>query len=294
MDSLWRKTARLLAPFLIAGTVIYLLIAVFLFFSQNSMLYHPRQGLRETPASIGLAFETVEFETTDNVKLVGWYVNAINARGVVLFCHGNAGNMSGRLGSVSRFVSLDLDVFIFDYRGYGNSAGEPHEEGIYRDVDAAWRYLTEVRGVEPDSIVVFGRSLGGAVAAWLAQTRPTGGVILESTFTSVPDMGAERYPFLPVRLLALSDYNTVEAIRQVHRPILVIHSRSDELIPFSHGERLFENANEPKYFLEIHGSHNYGFVASGEVYQNGLQEFLSLCLPKPIEPDSVVTAKTKG
>ena len=194
---------------------------------------------------------------------------------MVLFCHGNAGNMSHRLESIRVFHRLGLSTLIFDYRGYGQSEGKPTEQGTYLDAEAAWRYLVQRQEVDPAEVFVFGRSLGGAIAAWLARGHTPKALIMESTFTSVPDIAAHLYPYLPVRLLSRFHYNAVDYVRQVNCPVLIVHSRDDEMIPFSHGRRLFETANEPKEFLEIRGSHNEGFMTSADRYEEGLASFLS-------------------
>jgi fermentation-respiration switch protein FrsA (DUF1100 family) len=165
-------------------------------------------------------------------------------------------------------------VLIFDYRGYGKSEGRPSETGTYRDADAAWRYLLDVRGIPAGGVVIFGRSLGAAVAADLAsRTRPAA-VILESAFTSVPDMAAGIYPWLPVRLLSRYRYDNLGKVARIDRPLLLVHSRQDEIIPFAHGARLFEQAHGPKQFLEIQGGHNDAFLTSRRAYTHGLKSFL--------------------
>ncbi|MFC1902025.1 alpha/beta hydrolase [Chloroflexota bacterium] len=213
--------------------------------------------------------------TEDKVKLSGWFIPIEGASGVVLFCHGNAGNISHRLESIEIFHRLGLNVFIFDYRGYGRSEGKPSEIGTHRDVEAVWQYLVEERQVSPNRIVVFGRSLGGAVAAWLAHKYTPAILILESSFTSVPDIAGKLYPYLPVRLLSRFKYNTAEYLDEVDAPVLIVHSREDETMPFSHGKRLFERARGPKEFLEISGTHNEGFITSGKHYEEGLNAFIS-------------------
>ena len=257
----------------IAG--VYLTFAGFLFIFQSHYIYYPERVLSVTPHSIGLQFESVSFETTDGVQLSGWFVPSESARGVILFCHGNAGNISHRLDSIQIFHQLGLDVFIFDYRGYGQSEGKPTEQGTYKDAEAAWRYLIEERQVKPNEVIIFGRSLGGAVASWLAQSHTPGELILESTFTSLPDIAAGLYPYLPVRLLLRFEYNTAEYLGRVDCPVLIVHSRDDEIMPFNHGQRLFESAKEPKKFLEITGTHNNGFITSGKRYEDGLHTFIS-------------------
>ena len=255
--------------------VAYVVFTSFLFVSQAHYVYYPERVLSSSPSSIGLDFESISFETRDGVKLSGWFIPRENARGVILFCHGNAGNISHRLESIQIFHRLGLDILIFDYRGYGQSEGKPSEQGTYQDAEAAWRYLIEERQVDPNEIIVFGRSLGGAVASWLAQSHTPRALILESAFTSLRDIAARLYPYLPVRLLLRFEYNTAEYLGRVNCPVLIVHSREDEIMPFSHGRRLFEVANEPKRFLELTGTHNEGFLTSGKRYEEGLNAFIS-------------------
>jgi fermentation-respiration switch protein FrsA (DUF1100 family) len=262
-------------------SVVVILVGSFLGLSailtvfQSRLVYFPERAIYATPDVLGLSYEVVEFETSDGVKLAGWFVPAEKHRGVVLFCHGNAGNISHRLESIDVFHRLGLSVFIFDYRGYGKSEGRVSEKGTYLDAEAAWQYVVDERQVDPSEIVIFGRSLGGAVGSWLAQDHTPRALIIESTFTSIPDIAAQLYPFLPVRRLARFRYSAVDYVRRVNCPVLIVHSRDDEMIPFSHGRRLFEAANEPKEFLEIRGTHNEGFITSAKLYGDGLDAFMS-------------------
>ncbi len=251
-----------------------------LYFGQSRMVYFPQRDIAATPASVGLPYEDISFNAGDGVKLHGWFIPSEPARGVLLFCHGNAGNISHRLDSVMIFHRLGLSVLIFDYRGYGRSEGEPTEEGTYRDAEAAWDDLTQKRRIPPQTIVIFGRSLGGSIAAWLAQNRPAGALILESAFSSFGDAAEDIYPWLPARVLARYNYETAAYLTRVRCPVLIIHSREDDLIPLRHGKRLFAAAGQPKAFLEISGSHNDGFLRSGETYVEGLNAFLLQHLKK--------------
>ena len=258
---------------IIAG--VYVLFAGSLFIFQSHYVYYPEHIISADPSNIGLEFESVSFKTEDRVKLSGWFIPTEGASGVILFCHGNAGNISHRLESIEIFHRLGLNVFIFDYRGYGRSEGKPSEIGTYRDVEAVWQYLVKERQVSPNRVVVFGRSLGGAVAAWLAHKHTPAALILESAFTSVPDIAAKIYPYLPVKLLSRFEYNTAEYLDEIDCPVLIVHSREDEVMPFSHGKQLFERAKGPKEFLEISGTHNEGFITSGKRYEEGLNTFIS-------------------
>ncbi len=253
---------------------VWLGLSVLLYVFQDRYVYYPYKDLVATPGRAGLDFEEVWFKTEDGVRLHGWYVPAGNANHTLLFFHGNAGNISHRLDSLRLFHDLKLNVFIFDYRGYGNSGGRPSEQGTYRDAHAAWRYLTGERGLPGDRIILFGRSLGGAVAAWLARRTEPAALILESVFTSVKAMGRRLYPYLPVGLLTRIRYPALDHVRDLRIPLLVIHSPEDEIIPFEFGRQLFEAGAGPKQFLAIRGGHNDGFLVSGTDYRHGLAAFI--------------------
>lgn len=256
---------------------IYIVFAGYLFIFQARYVYYPHLALQiplADPGHIGLAFENISFETIDGLKLTGWFIPKENSRGVLLFCHGNAGNIGHRLESIQLFNRLGLEIFIFDYRGYGESEGKPTENGTYLDAEAAWKYLVNERKIKQDKIVIFGRSLGGGIASWLASGYTPRALILESTFTSLPDIAAARYWFMPIRLLMRIKYNTMDRISNLNCPILVAHSRDDENIPVIHGQRLYQNASKPKEFLEITGTHNDGFITSGALYEDGLNSFI--------------------
>jgi hypothetical protein len=239
----------------------------------SSMLYHPVPELRGTPADVGLPYESVCLETVDGERLGAWWIPSGTPRGVLLYCHGNGGNISALLDSVRIFNRLGLDLFVFDYRGYGESTGSPSEQGLYRDVESAWDYLERVRRIDPRKIVVFGWSLGGPVAAWLSRKHRPGALILEGAFTSLQDAARDRVPGFFVSLLIPDQYPTKRYLAMVECPVLVIHSRDDEVMPFHHGEALFAAAGGSKQFLEIRGSHNRGFLDSR--YEISIDSFLS-------------------
>lgn len=256
----------------------YTALLAVVYFSQSGMLFLPDLPSRRlvgTPASLGLPFEEVRLATADGETLHGWYVPAPGATHTLLFCHGNAGNISHRLASLEIFHALGLSVLIFDYRGYGQSTGTPTEAGTYRDAEAAWRHLVDGRGTAPDRIVVFGRSLGAGIAAGLQEANEAAGMILESTFSSVPDLAAELYPWLPARWLSRYRYETIARLPRLTLPLLIVHSRNDEIIPFSHGQRLYEAANVPKSLLELSGDHNGGFLRERSLYTEGLRRFVA-------------------
>jgi len=182
--------------------------------------------------------------------------------------------MSHRLDSIRQFFGLGLSVLIIDYRGYGQSGGKTTEKGIYHDADAAWRYLTEARGVPASDIVVFGRSMGASAAAKLATKNQPLALIVESSFTSIPDIAQEIYPWLPARWLSHLRHATRDYVRDVRIPVLVIHSRDDEIVPFHHGEAIFGAAQEPKTLLTLRGGHNDAYVRDARSYIGGMRAFL--------------------
>ncbi|NNL00037.1 MAG: alpha/beta hydrolase [Xanthomonadales bacterium] len=256
---------------------VYLILLLMLYLLQGRMVYLanlPGRTLTATPADIGLEHEDVSLVTVDNEELHGWYIPATNPGGVVLFFHGNAGNISHRLESIEIFNELNLDVLIIDYRGYGQSTGKATEQGTYLDAQAAWDYLVDKRGVAPGDMVIFGRSLGGAVASWLAARTTPGAVILESCFTSGVDMAARLYPFLPARLITRLKYPVKDYVKQLSSPLLVVHSQQDEIIPFDMGQSIFTAAPEPKEIMQLSGDHNGGFLLNRERYQAAIGKFL--------------------
>ncbi|MCW9024003.1 MAG: alpha/beta hydrolase [Gammaproteobacteria bacterium] len=256
----------------------YALVCVYLYFIQSELLYYPDiagRTLRSTPENLGLDYEDINITTEDNIKLHGWFIPASKSKGTVLFFHGNAGNISHRLRSIRIFNNINLSVFIFDYRGYGQSEGNITEQGSYLDAEAAWFYLTHTRGIPEENIILFGRSLGGSIAARLASQYQPAAVIIESAFSSVPSMGSRLYPILPVKLLSRFEYNTEEYVKSVSAPVLIAHSVNDDIIPYEEGQTVFSAANHPKHFLEMRGGHNDGFVMTGEDYTEGIERFIS-------------------
>jgi hypothetical protein len=259
----------------------YCALALYVFLMQPKLIYYPDvpgRTLEATPAAIGMDYEELTLNTTDGEQLHAWFILHPQAHATLLFAHGNAGNISHRLDSIQVFHDLGLNVLIFDYRGYGQSTGKPGENGTYRDAEAAWAYLTETRGIDSGKIILFGRSLGAAVIADLATRTEPAGVILESAFLSVPDMAATIYPWLPVRWLASYRYDNGDKVTRITQPLLIIHSRRDEIIPFEQGERLFQRASEPKQFLELRGRHNDGFYVSRDEYLVAMEAFLESAL----------------
>jgi len=273
---------RVVVNILIAAASTYGLLLLLIFLFQARLIYFPNVGreLAATPRDAGLDYEDVQLRSADNVVLNGWWVPTRDARGAVLILHGNAGNISHRIGYLTLFNRLHYATLLIDYRGYGKSGGSPSEEGTYRDAEAAWLHLVETRKVNARDIVIVGESLGGAVATWLAAKYPPRALIIASAFTSVPDLGAQIYPWLPVRLLARIRYDNLDRIAKIAAPVLVAHSRDDEIVPFAHGEALFAAAREPKQFLAMRGGHNDALVFARDEWAAAVAAFLAQVHPK--------------
>ena len=254
----------------------YILVVAVMYLMQDRLLYMSGVSGREltaTPADRRMEHEDISIPTADGLTLHGWYVPGPSDF-VLLFFHGNAGNISHRLESIQQFRLFGLSVLIVDYRGYGQSEGRASEQGLYRDGDAAWRYLVDTMDVAPSNIVIFGRSLGGSIAASVAAQQNPAGLIVESSFTSVPDIARDVYPWLPVRWLVRMEHPTRTLVSRVQAPVLVIHSRTDEIIPFHHGQMIFDAARSEKSFISLFGRHNDAFLTDSENYLRGLGRFL--------------------
>jgi uncharacterized protein len=273
------KPALSRAKTLIRLLVTCLLLIIMLRWFEHSQVYHPDRVLTAPSAEFGRQYEDVWFKASDGVELNGWFfpagTNSDRAHLAVLVCHGNAGNIGDRLDTCAALLATGANVLLFDYRGYGRSGGRPSEEGTYRDAEAAHQWLRQ-RGFAGTNIIAFGESLGGGVAAELAARQAVGGLVLQSTFTSIPDIGAELFPWLPVRWLAKIRYDTHAKLPGLKIPVLVMHSRTDEIVPFHHGERNFAAANEPKLFWELKGSHNEP-LSDWQQFIAGMERLLRMC-----------------
>ena len=261
--------------FLISLIVIYIFICILAFFLQARLMYFPMKHIFELPSDYGIKYEDIKIKTKDNILLHSWWIPHEQNRGVVLVCHGNGGNVSHRLHLVNAFQSLGFSTFLFDYRGYGHSKGKPSEKGTYLDAEAAYNFLINNKQVDPKKIVVYGESLGSAVAIELATRKEIGAIILEGSFTSVPDVAAESYFFLPVRWFIRYQYNSLAKINTLSIPILFIHSPEDDIISFKHGKKLFDAYNGEKEFLNTSGGHNDGGFVNDEKYLSVVQNFLN-------------------
>jgi len=223
-------------------------------------VFFPSRVLGLSPSVMGLDFDDVYFKTKDNVTLNGWFLKNPQALSTIIFAHGNAGNMSDRLFKIKFFYDLGLNVFIFDYRGYGKSEGKPSEAGIYLDAQGAYDYLQSQGRVSMNNIILYGASIGGVVVIDLATRRHAALLVVDSSITNARDMVKIFYPFLPSFFLSLK-FDSINKVRALKVPKLFIHSPDDEVVPYWVGQKLFETAAEPKEFLEIHGGHNDGSLA---------------------------------
>ena len=263
----------------------YLILLVLLRVFESRLIYFPgtQRTLISPPASLGLPVERVEFPTEDRLVLVGWVIrSAADSAGLwLIICHGNAGNLSefDRPVHYAGLSRLGLNLLAFDYRGYGESGGTPSEGGLYRDAQAAYRYLRDKQGVPPDRIIVFGHSLGSAVAVDLASRVAIAGLILDGALTSTVDRGGELYPYIPVRWIAASRFNSMEKISRVRVPKLFLHAVGDEVIPLAHGRRLYQAAPPPKTFVELQGGHGDAFDLDSANYYGSIARFLDGLTP---------------
>jgi fermentation-respiration switch protein FrsA (DUF1100 family) len=253
----------------------YVGLMLLMYFRQAKYVYFPSKSLTSTPATARLAYEELSVRTSDGETVQGWFVPVDKPVGTVLFCHGNAGNIGDRLDVIWMLHDMGLNACLFDYRGYGKSTGTPTEEGTYRDAEAVWDYLVRDKGVAAGRMVVWGESLGGAVAAWVAEKKHPGALILESTFTSIPDLASRLYPFLPIRWLCRFRYPTAVRLGSISCPVLVAHSPDDEMIPFAMGQKLYQAARDPKRFFTLRGSHNTGRDATGKAFDKEVLAFLN-------------------
>lgn len=263
---------------LLALILFPVIVIMLLRWFEHSQVYHPFAAHEASPETMGRDFKEVFLG--DKPKLHAWFfpakqTNAPRSDLTFLVCHGNGGNISHRIDLCELLLQTGANVFIFDYRGYGRSSGKPSEEGTYADAQAAYAWLRE-KGFAPERIIALGESLGGGVATELAVREKLGGLVLQSTFTSIPDIGAELFSWLPMRAISSIRYDTGGKLAGLKLPIMVMHSRTDTLIGFHHAEKNFATANEPKLFCELKGNHNDAIATDSQIYFRGIEEFLTL------------------
>jgi uncharacterized protein len=243
---------------------------------EQSFIFFPSREIQGTPQQAGLSFEDVTFAAENGIHLNGWYVPSPGAEITLLWFHGNAGNISHRVENI-RLIhdKLKTNIFIFDYRGYGRSEGSISEEGTYEDGRAAFQYLITEKGIHPKRLVLFGRSLGAAVATHLAIDEDSLALILETPFASIDAMARVVLPFFPIGALLKTKYDVIGKIPRAKPPVLVLHGDRDEVVPYEQGRKVFEAAREPKEFYTIRGAgHNDTYIAGGEPYFAFLKQFI--------------------
>jgi uncharacterized protein len=243
---------------------------------EDRFIFYPSATIEQTPRQVGLDFEDVSFSTRDGVRLNGWFIPHREALSTWVWFHGNAGNISHRVENIKLLHDkVKVSIFIFDYRGYGRSEGRASEEGTYLDGEAAMDFVHKRLGGDPKKIILFGRSLGTAVAAEMANRFESQGLILESPFVSIREMARVVFPFLPIGPLLQTRYDVQEKIRKIRTPLLVLHGDRDEVVPFTQGKMVFDAAPEPKRFFTIAGAgHNDTYLVGGERYFLQLQNFI--------------------
>jgi hypothetical protein len=253
--------------------ILVVLFLIYVRYLEYKSVFYPARDLQADPGEIGLAYEDVLIRTQDHVFLHGWLVKNPSAKSTLVFFHGNAGNIGGRLGKIGLFHRIGVNILIIDYRGYGKSKGYPTEKGIYRDALAAYDYLRRRDDLKGQKIIGYGASLGGAVAVDLAGQRPLDCLIVDSTFSSAVDMAKHIYPFVPSFLIRIR-FDSIAKIKGISAPKLFIHSRDDTTVPIALGRKLYEAASGPKEFLEIRGDHNDGYLYDEEKFAGGITKFL--------------------
>ncbi len=258
---------------------LYLIVFIFLSLIyvrllERKIIYYPSKIIEFEPSDVGLAYEDVFLKAQDGLELHGWFVPTPDAYATVLYFHGNAGNISHRVEITKMFNEKKMNFFIIDYRGFGRSKGAPFEKGLYLDARAAYNYLVDVKGILPEKILLYGKSLGVAVAIDLATKVKAGALICESGFTSTQDFAREIYKFVPLWLFVSQKYDSLGKIDKLDIPKLIIHSQNDEIIPFSHGKRFFQRAREPKELYVMRGGHNDAFYIHSAECMERIDNFL--------------------
>jgi len=251
---------------------------VVFYFAQTGLIFRGDPVMGKTPDELGWDFEEVALPVTGETTY-GWFIPVEDARGAVLFSHGNDGNMSTRLEMVRRLRGYGLSVLLYDYGGFGRSTGRPSEKRVYADARAMWDYLTEAQGVPPHRIVLYGRSFGGGATCELARRVQPAGVVLDSVFTSMADAAFSDYPWFPASVFLRHRFDNKAKMAEITAPVLLIHSQGDTLYPYAHGRELLALAGEPKYFLEVYGDHGEGAAVSPRLYDQGWDDFLTRVLP---------------
>ena len=249
------------------------LIFAYVKYLEYKGIYYPVKEILIYPSSAGMSFKDIYITAQDNVRINGWFISNPKAKYTLLFFHGNAGNIGDRIDKLQLLYQVGLNIFIIDYRGFGRSQGSPSESGFYRDALAAYDYLLNTINVKPEQIVLYGESLGTAIAVDLGFNREVKALILEGAFSCGRDMAVKIYPFLP-RFIFSNSFDSLTKIKEINAPKLFIHSRNDEIVPFNLAKKLYNHARGPKEFLEIEGDHNNAFLSSRRLYVSSIRAFI--------------------
>ena len=237
---------KMLKYFIFLSLIFYLLILLFMYIFQRTFMYHP--NVKNTdPTTVQFKYKEVYIESEKDIKLKSWYSYLNPNKKTILFFHGNAGELGARTYKLNKFNDLDLNFLIISWRGFSGNNGKPTEQGLYKDAQKAVEWL-EKKGINKKDIILYGESLGTGIAVELATKNEYSGIILESPYTSMIDMGKRFYPFLPISVLQKDKYNSLKKLSMIKSPILVLHGKSDTLVPFYMGKKIYDAANEPKYY----------------------------------------------
>jgi pimeloyl-ACP methyl ester carboxylesterase len=243
---------------------------------ENRLIFHPATGIARTPRDVGLDYQDLYFTTADNVRLNGWFIPHPQASATMVWFHGNAGNIGDRVNNIKLLHDKTrISIFIFDYRGYGRSPGSSSETTTYLDGEAAMNFVRSQLQIESKNLLIFGRSLGAAVAAEMASRHDSRAVILESPFASIREMAKVVFPALPIGPLLSAKFDVIDKVGKITVPLLVLHGDQDGIIPFEQGQRVFAAARQPKQFYPITGAgHNDTFITGGDGYYERLKSFI--------------------
>ncbi|MDX1640372.1 MAG: alpha/beta hydrolase [Balneolaceae bacterium] len=270
------KVGMSLMSILISILAGYALLLGMMYIFQNKLIFLPSSELIVTPEKAGLRAEEVWIDTKDGERLHGWFFPNDDSEYVVVLSHGNAGNISGRIDIAKLLSGTGVSVLLYDYRGYGQSSGKPTEEGLYIDVESVVNYLKAERGYSERQMIMYGRSMGGAVASYAATKFDVSGLVLDSAFKNLKAMVSDLYPFVPASL-ARYELPTESYLHEIQNtPVMIMHSPNDTIVDFSHGRHLYQIAKEPKRFVELRGGHNENFHASIDIHTKSWKEFLQI------------------
>jgi len=256
---------------LLIFVIIYLLILLSTYIFQRNLLYYPREN-NYSGDKLTVSIKKVKIITQDNIELLSWYHDKdLNKYKTILFLHGNAGSLENRIHKINHFKDMDINFLLVAWRGFSGNKGKPTEEGLYEDGRSAIKWLKS-KGIKENNIIIYGESLGTGIATEIAQYKNFAGIILESPFTSMIDAGKNKYPYLPVRLLLKDKYENNKKIKNINSPILIMHGKVDNIVPFNMGKKMYELANEPKYsYFSEYDDH---MIEYNENLLNTLKKFI--------------------